>query len=323
MKLDIVGAVEAAYAPVKDDHQWLSGLLDSLSSLDQGSGMLGQIYRAGPAGTPRFDAMACHGAFTDDMLADLGRIAQANPELAKVMYRPSPPVSYANTRGGEGVRKTAGHLYAQLKAREALGLVAADVGGHGVVLSILIPVDKPLFRPSISQQLNYLAAHITSAIRLRDVVASQSIEAVLDPNGRAVDAKGVARDKAARETLAEAVRRMETARGKLRRSDPDEALSLWEGLVDGTWSLVDRHDADGKRFLLARRNQPGVKDPLALTPRERFVLGYAAMGQQNKYIAYLLGIPAPKVSGLLSSARRKLRIGSRAELIRQFAPLVE
>jgi DNA-binding CsgD family transcriptional regulator len=323
MKLDIVRAVEAAYAPAKDDHEWLSALLDSLAPLDQGSGMLGQIYTAVPIGPPRFDAMGCRGAITPDLLVDLGRVAQAYPELSQTMYAPSPPVCYATDRGGDGVLEAASHLYSAVNARDALGIIAADVGGRGVVLAIHLPPDKPRYRPSILRQLDRLAAHITSAIRLRDVVAAEATEAVLDPRGRALDATGPAQERSARETLGDAVRRMETARGKLRRTDPDEALSLWQGLVDGTWSLVDRHDADGKRFLLARRNEPGVKDPLALTARERFVLGYAAMGQQNKYIAYLLGIAAPKVSSLLASARRKLRIGSRAELIRHFAPLVE
>jgi DNA-binding NarL/FixJ family response regulator len=115
-------------------------------------------------------------------------------------------------------------------------------------------------------------------------------------------------------------RAMENARGRLRRSDPDEALLLWQGLVDGTWSLVDQHESDGKRYLLARRNAPDVRDPLALTPRERVVLAFAAMGHQNKFIAYLLGLPVSKVAGHLAGARRKLRVTSRAELIRCFTP---
>src|SRR5512143_2854719 len=75
------------------------------------------------------------------------------------------------------------------------------------------------------------------------------------------------------------------ARRRVVRADPDEALQLWRGLVDGTWSLVDHHDTDGKRYLLARRNQPGVREPTALTQNERSVLAFAAMGHQNKYIA--------------------------------------
>ncbi|MFL5294145.1 MAG: LuxR C-terminal-related transcriptional regulator, partial [Myxococcales bacterium] len=76
-------------------------------------------------------------------------------------------------------------------------------------------------------------------------------------------------------------------------------------------------------FLLARRNEPAVKDPVALTSRERCTVAYAAMGHQNKYIAYLLGLPTSRISSYLRSARRKLRIRSRAELVNQFASIVQ
>jgi DNA-binding CsgD family transcriptional regulator len=177
-----------------------------------------------------------------------------------------------------------------------------------------------------------VAAHLTAGVRLRHALgvgegeaggaASGRPEAVLDPAGHALDAMGPARDRAARASLGEAVRRMERARGRLRRADPDEALQLWQGLVDGAWSLVDHHDTDGKRYLLARRNQPGVPEPTALTQRERSVLAFAAMGHQNKFIAYLLGVSPSAVTAHLRLARRKLGLASRGELIRIFAPVL-
>jgi DNA-binding NarL/FixJ family response regulator len=108
----------------------------------------------------------------------------------------------------------------------------------------------------------------------------------------------------------------------MRRAHPEEALNLWQALVDGTWSLVDHSDSDGRRFLLARRNEPGVRDPKALTSRERSVLAFAAMGHQNKYIGYLLGISAAAVSAHLDLVQRKLGLSCRPELIQRFAPLV-
>jgi DNA-binding NarL/FixJ family response regulator len=116
---------------------------------------------------------------------------------------------------------------------------------------------------------------------------------------------------------------MEKARGRLRRADPDEALQLWRGLVDGTWSLVEHLESDGKRYLLARRNQPGAGEPTALTRSERAVLGFAAMGHQNKYIAYLLGLSASAVTSHLRSAQRKLGLSSRGDLIRTFGSGVQ
>ena len=145
----------------------------------------------------------------------------------------------------------------------------------------------------------------------------------LDPSDRFLHATSAAKEPAAREGLAEAVRRMELARGRLRRADPDEALALWQGLVDGTWSLVDHSDSDGKRYLLARRNEPGMRDPRALARHERAALAFAALGHQNKYISYLLGISVSAVAQNLRTAQRKLGLASRNELIQRFGPLVQ
>ncbi len=53
------------------------------------------------------------------------------------------------------------------------------------------------------------------------------------------------------------------------------------------------------------------------------MLAYAAMGHSNKYIAYLLGLPASLVASRLAHAKRKLGVASRAELILRFAPFLQ
>jgi DNA-binding CsgD family transcriptional regulator len=123
----------------------------------------------------------------------------------------------------------------------------------------------------------------------------------------------VSRDGRAR--LAAAVRAVERARGRLRTMDPDESIALWRGLVAGEWSLVDRCDADGRRFILARRNRPGVPDVKALTQREREVLAFTARGRSNKYTAYALGLSPSTVASHLASAERKLDARSRRDVI--------
>jgi DNA-binding CsgD family transcriptional regulator len=60
----------------------------------------------------------------------------------------------------------------------------------------------------------------------------------------------------------------------------------------------------------------------ALTRNERSVLAFAAMGHQNKYIAYLLGFSPSAVTSHLRSAQRKLGLSSRGDLIRTFARVV-
>jgi len=102
------------------------------------------------------------------------------------------------------------------------------------------------------------------------------------------------------------------------RSDDDRALDLWQGLVAGRWSLVDRFDSDGRRFLIARRNDPRVADPRALTLRERQVLAYAAMGHPLKLVAYALGLSVPTVALHRTRGMRKLGLQSHAEVVRFF-----
>lgn len=147
------------------------------------------------------------------------------------------------------------------------------------------------------------------------MLSPPGVEAVLDPSGKVHHAQGGAEGKGARASLTGIVRRVEHARGRLRHTDPDEALGIWQALFDGRWSVVERSESDGKRFLLARRNPPGERDPKALTQGERDALACAARGHSNKYIGYLLGVATSTVSSRLESAERKLGVSSRREVM--------
>jgi DNA-binding NarL/FixJ family response regulator len=85
--------------------------------------------------------------------------------------------------------------------------------------------------------------------------------------------------------------------------------------VDGRWSLVDRFESDGRRFMVAHRNEPDVRDPRALSKRERQVVAFAATGHSNKLIGYELGVSPSSVAKHLGVAARKLGVRSRAELV--------
>jgi DNA-binding NarL/FixJ family response regulator len=170
---------------------------------------------------------------------------------------------------------------------------------------------------------NRLTGHIAAGLRLRRklaaierapdavvapaAVADVSPEAVLQPGGRVEHAEGQATSRSARDSLSTAARAMDRARGSLRRRDAGEAVEIWRGLVAGRWSLIDHFDSDGRRYLVAHRNDPATSDPRALTDRERQVLGYADLGRSNKMIAYELGLSPSTVAVLLGRAREKLR----------------
>jgi DNA-binding NarL/FixJ family response regulator len=98
-----------------------------------------------------------------------------------------------------------------------------------------------------------------------------------------------------------------------------EPATIWDGLVTGHWSLVDRFDGDGRRHLLLRRNSPEDRTSRALTPRETSVVDYAVLGQSNKQMAYELGLSQSTVSDCLSRACARLGAITRAGLMQLVA----
>ena len=113
------------------------------------------------------------------------------------------------------------------------------------------------------------------------------------------------------------VRIIETA---LRRSDPEAAASHWTALVDGRWTLMDHFDGDGRRFLLAHRNQVPAPRRRGLTPRQAQVLALRAQGHALKLIGYELGMGQSLVARDLASGMKRLGLDSLADLARLYAP---
>jgi len=170
-----------------------------------------------------------------------------------------------------------------------------------------------------TRKLRLLGVHLGTALRARQRGAARD-EAWLEPGGRVLDAVGEA--ATARDTLRAVVRRLDRARAA--GGDDDGAtLELWTALVEGRWTLMDRFDADGRRFVVARRNEPELARHLALTPDESAVARLHAMGHSSKLVAYTLGIPPPLVSRRLHDALFKLGLRSVAELIRAFQVIAD
>jgi DNA-binding CsgD family transcriptional regulator len=141
-------------------------------------------------------------------------------------------------------------------------------------------------------------------------------EAVLSSSGKIHDARGPARSQSSLDVLRRAAINHEKARGALRKRDPEEALSLWHGLVAGRWSLVDSFESDGRRFLVARENSPRLARRLALTPTELRVVQLVAVGHANKLVAYELGLSTCSVAMHLRRAMAKLGLQHRSDLSR-------
>jgi len=325
MTLDPVATVEACYRPAADDSSWLAGILETLDGLQLGGGFVARVKDAGPGGGFRTLAAAARGVDVEDWADRIESVhAMAPPGSLAAIYWPCPPV-----RRARAVARQIGPEAEQLLAT-ALGAIGFDdswgvlAGGpEGRLLDIGIGVrGRAHLAPRTRHQLALISAHLTSALRLRACLAasvpgpeSERTEAVLDPGGTVRHAVGPAETLEARQSLTLAVQHMERARGRLRRTSPEEAMEIWRGLVDGRWSLVDHHESSGRRLVLVRRNDPLLPDPRVLTARERDVLAYAALGHSSKYVAYLLGLAPGTVASHLSRACQKLQVKNRREAV--------
>jgi DNA-binding CsgD family transcriptional regulator len=152
----------------------------------------------------------------------------------------------------------------------------------------------------------------------REAADPEAAEAVIETSGRIAHAQAPASSKTAQRLLARAVLSVERARGPLRGDAPERAVAEWKGLVAARWTLLEHFEKGGRRYLLARKNDPIVPDFARLSERERQVVAFASLGHQNKLIAYELGIATSTVGVLLSRAMKKLGVPTRARMIEAF-----
>jgi DNA-binding CsgD family transcriptional regulator len=320
---DCVSLVECLYDLEADESTWLALIArracDGLGVPHLGGYAL--TYDASDIADCRFPAIVS----TTEVASGLDTLLRQG--MAEV-YRRHPPLVDAVFRRvshAMGSELPLGEAAAQVQAAlgsfgvgEILGINGINLDGRGLHVGVFVASGVAAPEPEL---LGRLASHLAAASRLRRRLGSarrlDEADAVLDPSGALAHAQpdGGAMLEPARRTLAEAVVRLEHARSRVRKRDPGEALSQWTALVDARWSLVDHFEQDGKRYIVAERNdaEPGPLE--VLTRRERQVVSLAALGHANKMIAYELGIAVSTAGVLLSRARRKLSASSRQELI--------
>jgi DNA-binding CsgD family transcriptional regulator len=327
MKADAISIVEAAYDCVSDTQAWLGRLLDAAApKFDRGFGVVAAMYA--PDVAP--NAMSAESRHMNQtLLGALTGVSMAHRDIFHRLHGTCPTGAITQVLGMTVDEAKAWTPYVDylhpLGVQELTGIIARDPSGHAVVLTVPMPdVRRPT--PRELATWSRIAAHIGAGARLRRAFPgvpsgdlSDGADAVLSPSGSVTHAEVGAQSPSARESLRHAAKAIDRARSKA-CSNEDEALDLWQGLVAGRWSLFDRFDTDGRRFLIARKNDPDVTDPRALTLRERQVLAYAAMGYPLKLIAYSLGISSSTVSANRQTAMRKLGLRTHADVVRLFAP---
>ena len=315
--MDLVNVIESAYADSPTLQDWLDGVLAaSLPLLDRGFGVVGYTVDARDLGAIT-TANHCHRGDRPEVREGL--------LLAESVFAGSGPDDPRRTLHTRPVSTMSMHVDAARTfglddsvdalrgARDMIGVVAADPTGCGVSTGALLPeVTTPT--SADVRRWSRVAAHLAAGFRLRRSAPGDG-EAVLEPAGKIAHAVGDAKAAPAREALARAAIAVDRARGRVRRENNDDAVEVWRGLVAGRWSLVERFESDGRRYLIARQNDPKVDALPMLTERERQVLIFRALGHSLKLIAYELGLSKATVSRTFSRAKAKLGIRSPADLM--------
>lgn len=322
-KFGLIDAVEACYAldvPTRD--AWLRALFEKVTPLlDEGRGGMAIIFDArGAPGSWKLERPLTSG-FPDEIAdATLATFARMPEALRVLLYRGMGPVgTYA-----QATRTLVSSLVGEEEREFARGIAVANFAvlnganpdGQGATLMFTTGRETRL-SATTHPHLARLCSHVGAGFRLASEGAARNPAAIFEPSGKEVHVDGQ-RASDLRGRLRDAVKNQERARGRLRRTDEREAVKIWQALVAGRYSLVDRFESDGRRYVVAHENRPSAPDPRGLTEEERVVAGWVAHGHSDKLIAYDLGWPEGTVRAMTHRILKKLGLRSRVEVVTHF-----
>jgi DNA-binding CsgD family transcriptional regulator len=326
MRADPIHVIETGYQLGGTDEEWLRSIAEAVRPLmDGGHGIMAYAFDVAQPPETWIQAPVLIDMGPDEVQGVIALGMTMRPgELAALQLDPEPLTSVLEAmprmRGPQWTPSAAWmEHFARLGPADYLALRTIEPGGRGIVVTAGQTAMRSIDRRT-RRLWARVSTHLAAARRLRAALAESAESAareaaVLTPSGRLEHAEGDAKAHPCRQALQRAVLHQEKARGRQRREDPHAATEAWRALVTGRWSLVDRFDRDGRRYLVARPNEIHVPDPRALSTRERAVAQLAALGKPNKLIGYELGIAPSTVANHLAAAARKLGARSRSELV--------
>lgn len=169
-----------------------------------------------------------------------------------------------------------------------------------------------------------LGTHVAAGYRARRTLAGapplETAAGVFRPDGTPVRLTRAQEHNI--DTWRRILRGIDRARAAEFRDADGDILDIWNGIINGRWSLFDHIDTDGRRYVvLVETGAPSPPARRSLSSRESEVCLLAAEGLTNKEIAYELGLSLSSVATLLRRGLAKLGIPDRRRLQR-FGPLV-
>lgn len=314
-------AVQTVYDLSLDDDAWMGALCQSIAPVvDQGMSVSLSEYSVDADHQTRITRYVQQGG-DDDFSSVAAEFQQLLPPSWVQSVYMSPgyvgrAFSEASVLTQDEILVASQFLRERTKIRDIFGAAASWDSGCGMSLAAPMAVAKDL-APDRLSSVRHVLAHVRCASRLRARLAEAPDDAIIDANsGRIVHAEGAATSPSAQEKLRAQARAIDHANTAGGRRDPEAALQAWKGLVDGTWTLVDNFDTDGRHYIVAKRNAPQDVSVGRLGPRERQCAILAASGASDKLIGYELGLSPSTVATHLQRARARLGCASRVALCR-------
>lgn len=320
---DFVAILEQCYQPIERDKVWLAELFRTMApSLDLGGGMGMFLIAERPQGR----VVMLTGGFgrANDIMQHrwASVVAEQMPsDLYRHMYYPRRPVIAASALA-EGFPAPFRMLFAQtMKLAGATDLIAMlGYPAPGFTFSLFFSVANQTLTPGLRDSLRKLRIHVEAAVRLR-MFADDYSAATLSPDGKVLDLAPELRDTPQQTELSARARAIEGARAPHSRTDAARSLAVWNALVEGRWSLVEKIDSDGKRLYHAFENAPNVRTERALNETESVVVDLFFQGLSGKEVAYNTGLSRSRVSNALASGAARLGFRNRSDLLRAGARL--
>jgi len=310
--------IHAAYDLELPVETWFDNLAEHAARIVPGQGTVVYAYDASrPDEGVEFVHASRRGISDEFYEATLELNQKTRPEEARAIYHRgvcSSTVSEVMESDGGMSDSTYATLLGSLSP-DTWGLSASDPTHRGIAMNS--PLDEAT-KLDARTRTNWMrvGVHLNAAWRLRRRFGLRERceqPETLDTN----DARSVGLE----DVFTRATRQAEHVRQTRLDGAPEEALSIWNALLDGRWTLVDRADTRDSRHYLLIENDYGLTEPAGLTRRERDVVAHIVQGESYKWIAFQLGVSTGTVSSLLARAMAKLGVGSRRELIWLFQQL--
>jgi DNA-binding NarL/FixJ family response regulator len=310
--------LETLYAPAENDQEW-GGRVVELAGRIMGAkdDTILSCISHDPECTRFEPVLLVNMPFHFDLADTSDQFRALGRRFFSTLWYPPAPVTTHSEIGQRmddvGRMALAGFQRDGFAANDAIGLCSQPEPGLPVILSVPT-ARKIVIERHERRLLTRVALHVETAFRLRR--RPEVVKAILSPDGKLLHRAPGTLDT---DEMKQHVKRVERARARNRRTST-ESLELWNALVAGRTSVIERTEGSRRHYLFVE-NAPTTRNLRALRPIEVEALTFAARGIPAKLIAYSLGVSEPTISRRLANAAEKVGLATRIELVRIAAML--